>query len=506
MNILQAIADPKVFGKHFTTDTWGAWLAFLCALFALPMTAEQLELYRKHTGRTSPPSAPFQEAWLCIGRRGGKSFMLALIAVFLACFRDWRPFLAAGEVGTVMIIAADRRQARVCLRFVLGLPKSVPMLKQLIVGETTESISLRNRIVIEVHTASYRTTRGYTAVAVLCDEVAFWPSDELAARADIEIVNALRPSLATVPGSVLLGASSPHARRGVLWNAYRKHYGQDSAVLVWHAPTRSMNATVRQSIIDDAMADDRPRALAEYYAQFRVDVETFISREVVEANVEVGCIERPPIAGQRYHAFVDPSGGSSDSMTLCVGHKDEDAVIIDCLREVKPPFSPEYVVHDFAAVLRSYNISKIVGDKYAGEWPREQFRKLGIDYEPSAQPKGNLYLDLLPKLNSRRIELLDHTKCINQLCGLERRTARGGRDSVDHAPNAHDDLINAVAGLASIVGAGGFDATLNWVNGEDATREPLYTSSSTNWNAVRRSRYQELAWNYYGTMAGLWKH
>ena len=30
---------------------------------------------------------------------------------------------------------------------------------------------------------------------------------------------------------------------------------------------------------------------------------------------------------------------------------------------------------------------------------------------------------------------------------LERRTSRGGRDSIDHAPGAHDDLPNAVAGV-----------------------------------------------------------
>ena len=54
-----------------------------------------------------------------------------------------------------MIIAADRRQARVIMRYCLGLLKSVPMLAQLIEGETRESIVLRNRIVIEIHTARF---------------------------------------------------------------------------------------------------------------------------------------------------------------------------------------------------------------------------------------------------------------------------------------------------------------------------------------------------------------
>ena len=56
----------------------------------------------------------------------------------------------------------------------------------------------------------------------------------------------------------------------------------------------------------------------------------------------------------------------------------------------------------------------------------------------------------MPLLNSNRIELLDHPRLVAQLCGLERRTARGGRDSIDHAPGAHDDLANAVAGAAAL--------------------------------------------------------
>ena len=104
--------DNNVFGKHFRGGTWDAWRVFLCALFALPMTPEQVAIFQKHTGRSAPSTAPLHEAWLVCGRRSGKSFMLACIAVFLAAFHDWRPFLGPGEVATIMIIAADRRQAR----------------------------------------------------------------------------------------------------------------------------------------------------------------------------------------------------------------------------------------------------------------------------------------------------------------------------------------------------------------------------------------------------------
>src|SRR5262245_18213886 len=105
------------------------------------MTEQERLLYQKHTGRTTAAANPSYEPWLCIGRRGGNAFVLSVIAVFLAAFKDWRPFLGPGERGTLMIIAADRRQARVILRYVLGLLKSVPILAQLIEAETRESVS-----------------------------------------------------------------------------------------------------------------------------------------------------------------------------------------------------------------------------------------------------------------------------------------------------------------------------------------------------------------------------
>lgn len=77
----------------------------------------------------------------------------------------------------------------------------------------------------------------------------------------------------------------------------------------------------------------------------------------------------------------------------------------------------------------------------------EKFRKCGINYVPSPKPKSDLYRDLLPLLNSRRVDLLDNKPLIAQLTGLERRTARSGKDSIDHAPNAHDDVANCVAGV-----------------------------------------------------------
>ena len=154
-----------------------------------------------------------------------------------------------------------------------------------------------------------------------------------------------------------------------------------------------------------------------------------------------------------YVAFVDPAGGSGgDSMTLAIAHAERRGelliLVLDLVREARPPFSPEAVVADFAAVLKTYRINRVTGDRYAGDWPGEQFRKHGITYEPSPLTKSDLYRELLPLLNSGRAELLDHPRLLAQLGSLERRTGRGGRDTIDHppGPQAHDDLANCCAG------------------------------------------------------------
>ena len=104
-------------------------------------------------------------------------------------------------------------------------------------------------------------------------------------------------------------------------------------------------------------------------------------------------------------------------------------------------------------MLKAYHVTRPESDRWGGDWVGEAFRKNGITVTQSAKPKSELYGEVLPLLNAGRCSLLDHQRLISQLCGLERRTSRGGRDSIDHAPGAHDDIANAAAGARLLVGA-----------------------------------------------------
>jgi hypothetical protein len=284
----------------------------------------------------------------------------------------------------------------------------------------------------------------------VCDELAFWRSDD-SANPDTEILQAVRPGLATTSGP-LICSSSPYGRSGELWKAYKAHHGVDGdPVLTWQAPSLVMNPSIPAHVVEQAFADDPVAASAEYGAQFRSDVAAFITQDVVQSCTIPGRTELPPEPGVRYSAFVDPSGGSQDSFTACIAHMVGDVSVIDAIKEFRPPFNPEHVTAELAAFCRSYGVSRVVGDRYGGVWVSSAFRSHGIAYGPAKAPKSELYAELLPKLNAGRVELLDIHRLFVQLATLERHTARSGRESIDHAPGAHDDLANVVAGVVSLL-------------------------------------------------------
>jgi hypothetical protein len=253
--------------------------------------------------------------------------------------------------------------------------------------------------------------------------------------------------MATIPGALLVAISSPYARRGELWRAYKDHYGVDGdPVLVWKAPTEAMNPVVDPRVIADAYAADPAAARAEYGAEFRTDIESFLTREIVEACVVPGRRVLPPMAGVPYTAFVDPSGGVGDSFALAIAHREQDRVLLGLVHERRAPLSPEATVAEFVEILRPYRVTTVHGDRYSEELIRERFRAHGITYAVSDRDRSALYVEMLPLLTSGRAQLLDAPRLITQLLSLERRTGGSGKDTITHPRDGHDDVSNAAAG------------------------------------------------------------
>ena len=440
---LELMTSRDLFGRLFGGPSWCAWRAAAAALEGIaPENEHGANIIQHCVGHDTPLAQAAREGWFICSRRGGKSQFVALQAVRLACFKTYS--LSPGETGVIMCIAPDKRQGQIIFRYIEGLLRNVPMLSGLIVRRTQSEIQLATNISIEVKTSSFRSTRGFTACAVLIDEASFLPTDT-SAEPDRELVRAVRPALATT-GGLLLVASTPYRRAGAVWETYRRSFGVASDVLVWLSDSRTMNPTLDASIIEAAVQQDPEAAKSEWQGAFRADLESFVSPEAVDAVIVEGRYELPPVSGVSYVAFLDPAGGSGqDSMTVGVAHLDKEAAVLDLVREIRPPFSPEQATAEFAQELHRFQCARAWADRYAAGWVEESFRRYGITVMPVRQSKAELYLEVIGPLNSGQLELLDHQRLRSQLLTLERRTGRG-RDMVDHSPSAHDDLINSAVG------------------------------------------------------------
>ena len=270
-----------------------------------------------------------------------------------------------------------------------------------------------------------------------------------------ETYNALMPALARVPGSRLIGISTPYRKSGLLYEKWQDSYGKpDPDILVVRGTSRQFNPTLSQRMIDAALQRDREAAGAEWLAQWRSDISDYIDRELVQDCVLRGCHQLPYTSGINYHAFFDPAGGSgADSMTLAIAHSADGRITIDCVVEVRPKFNPTTAVLQFCSMLQTYGVTTVTGDNYGSEWCKQPFREHGVEYERSDKVRSELYLEFLPLVNSGRVEWIDNPRIVAQLCGLERRVARSGRDTIDHGRTGHDDIANVVAGAACLTAA-----------------------------------------------------
>ena len=176
-------------------------------------------------------------------------------------------------------------------------------------------------------------------------------------------------------------------------------------------------------------------------------------REIVEACVG-DYHELPPNRSICYRCFVDAASGvpEGDSYAIVIAHKLGDRVVVDAIREVRPPFSAFEVINTVLLPLcKAYSIHSIVGDNYAGELAKEPVRAAGISYELSKKHKSELYIDpFLPMLNARKIDIPRNERAVNQICSLERSVQRSGRDQITHPTHGHDDIANAIAGAVEV--------------------------------------------------------
>lgn len=465
MTILEAIKDQNIFRPFLGDDltSWRAWQIALRALYGLPIKQDQnRQLVLECTGRNADelPKDGFKTGLFLVGRRSGKSRIAAVIGGFEALFGGHEKRLAKGESGIIPIVSPTKYQSTIVWKYLRAL-FDAPLLKQEVIEtlEGEKSITLRNGLEIRILVGDWRSVRGPSVVCAIVDEVCFLGlTEESKVRNDTELVRALRPALLTTGGK-LIAISSKYAKKGWAYGQWLRQHGCNRGVsptfkpawtvLVWDSPSKRMNPTLPQAEIDAAYAEDPASARSEFGGEWREDVCEFVPRSLVESLVTKGRKELLPRSDVDYFAFSDLSGGRNDDAGLAIAHREGRKIILDLAKLWRAPFNPHEVIAQQADELRRFSLLRVTGDNYAAEFVASSFKTHGIGYRKADQNKSELYRELLPRLCSAEIELLDDERLIDQIAGLERRTRSGGKDVIDHPSGGKDDLANVVAGVAT---------------------------------------------------------
>jgi len=459
-NVIEFVKDSQLINGDLSPHQETA----LRLLYGLPLSTKQRVIAREALDTQDLPKGPYSEATFICGRRSGKSDRLAAnIAVYEATTGGHEKYLAPGERGHVILIAQDKRACRVLYRYILAKFENSPLLSQLLQEVRKEEIDLTNGLSISIFPCSFRAPRGFSVPVAIMDELAFFRHE--GAIIDKEVIDAVRPAQATFPNAKLVKASSPYSKSGELYRDFAtRHHRTD--LLCFKATSKDMNPSIPQSFLDNERERDGEMYAREYEAEFSSSISNVFDREAIESCVQFNRFELPYVGDFRYVAGVDPAGGGPDEFALSICHKD-GPVIQDVIRGWNSK-RPADAVEEAAVLLRTYNISSVVGDRYSGEWVRQAFMKAGIRYVVSSLTSSDSLLELLPLINQGTIQLLDDKKQTNQLIALERRTSRTGKDSLGHPQGLHDDRAVVLALAATLAAKPIKNRSVTW--GRDLDR------------------------------------
>ena len=306
-----ALGDPALLADALKGDSWNVWRALLIASVGEALTDDERAIFKQFTGRDHEPGKML-DTWLTVaGRRSGKTTAIACFVVYLACLCDWGDDLALGERGLALYLSPTQDQARRAFGYARSFIMHSPHMAELVENQSADGIKLSNGIDIEIAAANWRYVRGATTICVVLDECAYLRNEDTSANRDTDIVTALRPSLVTTNGPMLL-ISSPATEAGITYAIHKKHFGPsgDPLILVVQADSKALNPKLDQARIDREFEIDPEAAQAEWGGRFRDRLSGYVPRNLIEACVDKGIEQRRKLPGVQYVAFMDAASGT----------------------------------------------------------------------------------------------------------------------------------------------------------------------------------------------------
>jgi hypothetical protein len=427
-----------------------AQATILKATYGLELNQAEFEIYCRATGRQTYQPREHLEVTVIVGRQGGKTSRIGALCAVYESFRDHG--LRPGERAYVYLIAPVTDQARIAFRFIRDYICASPVLNKRVKKIRKSEIDLDNGITIRCCPCSQISIRGFRVVAAILDEIGFWRNEITAANPAEDVLNALRPAMATFPNHKLIKISTPYRKDGVLWRDYQQREQLD--YLVWQIPTAEMNPTIPHDFLDKEAQRDPESFRREFLAQFTDQIEGWIQPEILDQCVTKSYTERPPVGSAIYAAAVDPAFKGND-FALAIAHIQDGLIIVDYVapwtgtREA--PLGYVQVCTEIAAIMKRYGLNVVYGDQHCAAIIGQKFQELGVVYEEftfGPATRLDLFGNLKHLIYQKQISLLDKPDLLRQFLSLEEHKAPRGNIDVRPAYRSKDDLAVAVAVVA----------------------------------------------------------
>ena len=428
LSIIDFIRHPNLLNDQCLSETQ---ITVLKVIYGELLTDGELEIYRQGTGRASYDRKEHRENTIIGGRRGGKTRLSAIIAVYEA-FRDHG--LPRGERGYVMLLARDKAQAQIAFDYIFKYISESPILSQRILSKTKQEIILKNNITIACYACTHDRVRGRSLVTIICDEIGFWADGDVSANPAEEILAALRPGMATVRHAKLIKISSPYVKCGVLWDEFSRRTELD--FLVWQLTSFQMNPTLREEDFESERRMGEEKFIREFLAHFTDSVNGWIDSDSLNRCIIGG---RRQLSRQDNLSYVGVLDAASrhDDFALVIVHKDpQGLIVVDFIKTwtgtKKAPLQFEPVLSEVKDILETYGTNTVTGDQYQADPISQHLRKLGIVFNQftfSAATRFKLFSGLKHLLLQGKIQLLDDIELNRQLRSLrEEKSPRGNID------------------------------------------------------------------------------
>jgi len=418
--------------------------------------------------------------WLLLaGRRSGKSLLSDVIACYEAVVPDFSEHLRENEERYVLIVSVRQASANLHIRNIAKLLKHNKQTRSMVKAQLSDCIELSNGVIILSLPASARAGRGYTASAVVFDELAHFVDTQGNSSAD-QVFDAFSPVVATFgEAGRLVITTTPMSRTGIVYDLFeRANEGELLDFFVTHKDTKALNPKVSDRVIKNAYKRDPEAARTEYGAEFADPVAAYLSSEAIDQAIDPRLRRSEKSeSGHTYVMAIDPAT-QRDRYAFAVMHKDGENMVLDYAQAIHPPVDITAAEDLLEDLNRRFRPTLIRCDT-ASTVQRLKIKISALDYTPFTRPmKLRIYGSLKENLNLGQLilyndkELIDELKALQIRNGVDIAAPKSGRVT-------HDDLADCLALCVDALSSGNYggveiikDPFANWPPEPNTTYNP----------------------------------